>query len=112
MRAGNAHAFRVTRDADIEVRQDDADDLLHALQQELRKRRFGTPVRLEVAAQMPDKMLDYLTESLALESDDIYRIDGPINVLDLAALCELNRSDLKYRPIRATVPAVLKDRES
>jgi polyphosphate kinase len=112
MRAGNAHAFRVTRDADIEVRRDDADDLLQALQQELRKRRFGTPVRLEVSAEMPDKMLDYLTTSLALESDDVYRIDGPINVLDLAALCELNRPDLKYRPIRAIVPAVLKDEES
>jgi polyphosphate kinase len=107
MRVGRAHAFRVTRDADIEIREDEADDLLHALQKELRKRRFGTPVRLEVAADMPDEMLDYLTNSLGLESDDIYPIHGPLNVADLTALCELNRPDLKYRPLHATVPEAL-----
>jgi polyphosphate kinase len=104
MRVGRAHAFRITRDADIELREDEADDLLRALQKELRKRRFGTPVRLEVAAGMPDEMLDYLTNSLGLESDDIYPIDGPLNMADLTALCELNRPDLKYRPLHATVP--------
>ena len=108
MHAGRAYAFRVTRDADIEIRDDEADDLLRALQQELRKRRFGTPVRLEVAAEMPDAMLDYLTNSLGLESDDIYRIDGPLNVADLLGLCDLNRPDLKYRPLRTSVPEVLR----
>jgi polyphosphate kinase len=107
MHPAQAYAFRVTRDADIEVRRDEADDLLSALQQGLRERRFGTPVRLEVAAEMPDQMLDYLTESLGLESDDIYRIDGPLNVLDLELLCELDRPDLKYRPIRPTIPKAL-----
>src|SRR5229473_2507641 len=57
MRAGRAYAFRVTRDADIEIREDEADDLLRALQQGLRRRRFGMPVRLEAAAEMPDEML-------------------------------------------------------
>src|SRR5216684_7587894 len=96
MRVGRAHAFRVTRDADIEIREDEADDLLHALQKELRRRRFGTPVRLEVVAEMPDEMLDYLTNSLGLESDDVYPIDGPLNVADLLGLCELNRPNLKF----------------
>lgn len=108
MRVGESHTFRVTRDADIDVREDEADDLLRALQTELRKRRFGTPVRLEVADGMPDEMLDYLTNSLGLESDDIYRIDGPLNVSDLTALCEINRPDLKFRPLRTSVPSVLK----
>src|SRR5260370_3555681 len=108
MRVGRAHAFRVTRDADIEIREDEADDLLHALQKELSKRRFGTPVRLEVAADMPDAMLDYLTNSLGLESDDIYPIDGPLNVADLLELCELNRPNLKFRPLRTSVPEVLR----
>src|SRR5258708_21425768 len=112
MRVGRAHAFRVTRDADIEIREDEADDLLHALQKGLRKRRFGTPVRLEVAAGMPDEMLDYLTNSLGLESDDIYPIDGPLNLGDLSVLCELNRPDLKYRALRASVPEVLKEGRS
>jgi polyphosphate kinase len=110
MRVGEAHAFRVTRDADIEIREDEADDLLHALEKGLRKRRFGTPVRLEVAATMPDAMLDYLTNSLGLESDDIYQVEGPLNVADLDCLCELNRPDLKYRPLRAFVPSVFKER--
>lgn len=108
MHAGRAYAFRVTRDADIEIRDDEADDLLRALQQELRKRRFGTPVRLEVDAQMPDAMLDYLTNSLRLESDDIYPIDGPLNVTDLLELCDLDRPDLKFRPLRPCVPEVLR----
>jgi polyphosphate kinase len=112
MRVGKSHAFRVTRDADIDIREDEADDLLRALQTELRKRRFGTPVRLEVAAGMPDEMLDYLTNSLGLESDDIYPIDGPLNVSDLTALCDLNRPDLKYRPLRTFVPDVLKTKRS
>lgn len=110
MRADEAHAFRVTRDADIEIREDEADDLLRALEKKLTRRRFGTPVRLEVTAEMPDKMLDYLTNSLGLESDDIYRVEGPLNVADLASLCELNRPDLKYRPLRPSVPQVFKQR--
>src|SRR5216684_4839574 len=71
MRVGSPHAFRVTRDADIEIREDEADDLLHALQKELRKRRFGTPVRLEVTANMPDEMVEYLMESIGVEPDDV-----------------------------------------
>src|SRR6266404_5495881 len=108
MHSGPAYAFRVTRDADIDIREDEAEDLLRALQVELRKRRFGTPVRLEVAADMPDAMLDYLTNSLGLESDDIYPIDGPLNVADLLELCELNRPNLKFRPLRTSVPEVLR----
>lgn len=105
MQASTAYTFRVTRDADIEVREDEADDLLHALEKGLRKRRFGTPVRLEAAASMPAEMVEYLTESLGLEPDDVYRVEEPFNVSDLLSLCELNRPDLKYRPLRLTAPA-------
>ena len=108
MHSGRAYAFRVTRDADIDIREDEAEDLLRALQVELRRRRFGTPVRLEVAADMPDAMLDYLTNSLGLESDDVYPIHGPLNVADLLELCELNRPNLKFRPLRTSVPEVLR----
>lgn len=107
MRVADSHTFRVTRDADIEVREDEADDLLRALQTELRKRRFGAPVRLEVAADMPDEMLDYLTNALGLESDDVYSVNGPLNVSDLSSLCGLNRPDLKFRPLRTSVPVAL-----
>jgi polyphosphate kinase len=108
MQASAAYTFRVTRDADIDVREDEADDLLHALEKGLRKRRFGTPVRLEVSSSMPAEMVDYLTDALGLGSDDIFRIDGPLNIGDLLSLCELNRPDLKYRPLRVHVPEILK----
>src|SRR4051812_24147689 len=67
MTVEQAHMFRVTRDADIDIREEEADDLLRALQQELRKRRFGSPVRLEIAADMPEEMLLYLMEAVGVE---------------------------------------------
>ncbi len=112
MSVSQPHAFRVTRDADIEIRAEEADDLLRALQQELRKRRFGSPVRLEVSADMPDAMLSYLMESIGVEPDDVYSVDGPLNVLDLTPLCELDRPELKYRPLHATIPEPLRERKS
>ncbi len=110
--AGRAYAFRVTRDADIDIREEEAEDLLRALERELRKRRFGAPVRLEVDAAMPWEMVNYLTQELGLTADDVYRVDGPLNISDLLTLCELNRPDLKFRPIRAIVPDELKSREA
>jgi polyphosphate kinase len=110
MITGTCHRFRVTRDADIEMREDQAEDLLRMIQQELRKRRFGTPVRLEVSAGMPAEMISYLTESLNLEAEDVYVIDGPLGLQDFTALYELNRSDLKYAPFTPAVPEWLGQR--
>src|SRR6185369_6439524 len=90
----HAHMFRVTRDADIDIREDEADDLLRALQQELRRRRFGSPVRLEVLAKMPEEMLLYLMESIGVEPDDVYVIDGPLNITDLGDLADLDLPEL------------------
>jgi polyphosphate kinase len=103
-----AHTFRVTRDADIEVRDDEADDLLRALEKQLRRRRFGTPVRLQVATDMSRDMIAYLTRSLGLTAGDVYRVDGPVNLSDLSRLCDLERPDLKFRPLRPIVPKVLR----
>jgi polyphosphate kinase len=96
MITGKCHRFRVTRDADIEIREDEAEDLLRVIQQEVRQRRFGTPVRLEISSGMPEEMVTYLTESLGLYPEDVYVIDGPLSLQDFASLCELNRADLKY----------------
>ena len=100
----SCHRFRVTRDADIEIREDEAEDLLRLIQQELRKRRFGTPVRLEVSSGMPQEMIDYLTESLALTPEDVYVVNGPLAMQDLSTLAELNRPDLKYPSFAPAVP--------
>jgi len=64
MLPGRPHRFRVTRDADIEIREWEAQDLLSQIQEELRRRRFGAPVRLEVSPDMPPDMIRYLTDSL------------------------------------------------
>jgi polyphosphate kinase len=112
MRAGDLHAFRVTRDADIEIREDEANDLLRTMEQELRKRRFGTAVRLEVASAMPPEMVRYLEDAVGVSSDDVYAVDGPLNVPDLMTLYKLDRPDLKDRVFVASTPAAFRGGES
>ncbi|HXG93231.1 MAG TPA: polyphosphate kinase 1 [Blastocatellia bacterium] len=112
MRVGEFHAFRVTRDADIEIREDEANDLLRMVEQELRKRKFGAAVRLEVSNTMPGEMERYLASSLNLTAEDVYRIDGPLNVPDLMALYKLDRPELKDKPLTVSAPALLKTNES
>jgi len=104
MIAGKCYRFRVTRDADIEIREDEAEDLLRLIQQELRQRRFGTPVRIEVSADMPQEMIAYLTESLHLTFEDVYKTGGPLNLQDSMFLYELNRPDLKDEPFSPMSP--------
>ena len=112
MRVGDHHVFRVTRDADIEIREDEANDLLRTVEQEVRKRRFGTAVRLEVSTSMPGEMVRYLASSLKLTADDVYTIDGPLNMPDLMALYKLERPELKDKPFVASSPAPLRTSES
>ncbi|HEY0003418.1 MAG TPA: polyphosphate kinase 1 [Pyrinomonadaceae bacterium] len=106
MQPAECHPFRVTRDADIHIRDDEADDLLRTIQQQLRRRRFGTPVRLEVASTMPREMVDYLRQSLGLTLDDVYSIEGPLDVSGLMSLYKIDRPELKDRPLRVTAPAL------
>jgi polyphosphate kinase len=105
MEPGPCYRFRVTRDADIDIRKEEAHDLLSAIQEELRQRKFGTPVRLEVSPDMPDEMIEYLIQSLDLKGDDVYKFDGPLHVQDLMALCDLDRPDLKDTPFTPQMPA-------
>ena len=100
MRVKDCHAFRVTRDADVDVREEEANDLLSMMEKTLRKRRFGTAVRLEVDARMPAELCGRLLGELELEADDVYPIDGPLNVRDLMQLYKLDRPELKDAPFR------------
>lgn len=112
MRAGRCHLFRVTRDADIEIREDEADDLLRVIEQQLRQRRFGTPVRLEVSETMPGEMVDYLTKSLELTPADVYVVNGPLDVPGLMSLYDLPRPELKDKPFKPVVPRTLRESKS
>jgi polyphosphate kinase len=104
MDPGPCHMFRVTRDADIEIREEEAEDLLSLIQEELRQRKFGTPVRLEVSPDMPAEMIEYLKSSLDLEADDVYVFDGPLHLQDLMSLYDCDRPELKDAPFSARVP--------
>ena len=112
MHVGPCHPFRVTRDADIEIREEEAEDLLSSMQQTLRKRKFGSPVRLEVGATMPAEMIDLLSQEMGLTEEDVYVIDGPLDMSELTALCKLDRPELKDPPLETTVPAPLRGAES
>ena len=90
--------FRVTRDADFNI-SDEADDLLQAVQDELRRRRFGEVVRLEVASGMNPKLRAQLVEALRLEEREVYDIDGLLDLADLEAIADLPaHADLRYAP--------------
>ncbi len=89
--------FRVTRDADFEV-SDDAADLLEAVETELRKRRFGDVVRVEVSSSASSRMVDRLTQGLGADETQIYRIESPLDLADLMELGALDRPDLKWEP--------------
>jgi polyphosphate kinase len=96
--------FRVTRDADFTV-SDEADDLLRAVEDELRRRRFGEVVRLEVASTMDPAMRDYLIEQLAIDETDVVDVDGLLDMIDLMALYEVSGyRDLRYEPWTPEVP--------
>lgn len=104
MKVGQCHLFRVTRDADIEIREQEAQDLLDVIEEELRRRRFGAPVRLEVSEGMPHEMIDFLSSPLGLEADDIYPINGFLSVGEIAKLTSVDRPDLKDSPYEPRVP--------
>jgi polyphosphate kinase len=104
MNPGPCHLFRVTRDADIEIREEEAEDLLSLIQEELRRRKFGTPVRLEVSPDMPGSMIEYLTSSLDLEPEDVYVFDGPLHIQDLMSLFDVDRPDLKDATFTPATP--------
>jgi polyphosphate kinase len=90
------HTFRVTRNADIALAEDDADDLLLAIEQELRKRRLGgSVVRVEVHATTPDHIVAMLKDELDLEDSDVYAIDGLLGLSDLFAIFSLSLPALK-----------------
>ncbi|WP_270886858.1 RNA degradosome polyphosphate kinase [Pedococcus sp. 5OH_020] len=92
--------FRVTRNEDLEVEEDDAENLLTALEKELTRRRFGPPVRLEVDEAMDDHVLDMLVRELGVSDSEVYRLPAPLDLRGLNLVADLERSDLKFEPFR------------
>ncbi len=100
----SAHGFRVTRNADIEIAEDEADDLLQAIEDEVRRRRWGDPVRLEVVADMPARSREHLRRTLHLEPDDVYEVPNHLNVADFMELALLDLPQLRDPPFTTRLP--------
>ncbi len=107
MRIGATHTFRVTRNADIDFGDNEADDLLAAVETELRRRRFGRAVRLEIDSSMPAEVIHLLLDELELGFEDLYRCEAPIDLAQLWSLLAIDRPDLKEPVWTPVTPAIL-----
>ncbi len=90
------HTFRVTRNEDLEVEEDDAENLLKALEKELQRRRFGSPVRLEVEESIDRRVLELLVSELDVSPSEVIRLPGPLDLTGLHGIADLDRPELKY----------------
>lgn len=99
-----AYPFRVTRDADIEIEEDEADDLLVAVQESIGRRWVGKPVRIEVSSWMDQSVCSMMAEKMAGFPHMFYRLSGPVGMADLMCLMDINRPDLKDPPFIPSVP--------
>ncbi|HEY9607196.1 MAG TPA: polyphosphate kinase 1 [Allocoleopsis sp.] len=103
------HPFRVTRNADLAVEEDEADDLLLAIEQELRKRRVGgSVVRMEIQVTTPDSVRSMLMEEMGLKDIDVYEVEGLLCLGDLMSFMELPLPELKDPPWKPVVPSRLR----
>ncbi len=98
-----SHPFRITRDAEMVIQELEADDLLESIEQGIRRRRFGSVVRMTVEPTMPDHIRDILVENLDMEPADVITIEPPLGMSDLFALAKIDRPDLKFP---TSVPAL------
>lgn len=103
------HAFRITRNADFEIEEDEADDLLATIEENIRQRRFGTVVRIAVQHDMPASLRKLLLNNLHLDADDLYEIRGQLGLSALMSLLKIDRPELKDSPLTNRIPTPLRD---
>ncbi|KAA1427504.1 RNA degradosome polyphosphate kinase [Nocardioides antri] len=107
-----AHTFRVTRNEDVEVEEDDAENLLAALEKELLRRKFGPPVRLEVEESISRAVLELLVSELDISMAEVVRLPGPLDLRGLHSIADLGREDLKYPAFLPSTHPLLAEVES
>jgi polyphosphate kinase len=112
MQVVETYAFRITRNADMEIAEEEAADLLRTIEQGVRQRRFGAVVRLTIEHDMPARIRELLLANLKLTSDDLYEVRGPLGLADLMLLTKLDRPDLKDPPFFPHAPAPLRHARS
>ena len=107
-----ARSFRVTRNEDIDVEEDDAENLLNAMEKELLRRRFGPPIRLEISDATSPFLSQLLADQLGVRADEVYRLPAPLDMTVLFELGGIDRPDLKYRPFVPTTNRQIAEVES
>ncbi len=113
MEVRGCYQFRITRNADLDVDVEGIADLARALRGELHSRRFGTAVRLEVADNCPDELVNYLLKEVGLTDQELYRVHGPVNLKRLFAVPSIvNRPDLMYTPFTPKMPKGLSRKDN
>jgi polyphosphate kinase len=108
MQVLDAHPFRVTRDADTEIQELEADDLLESMEESVRQRRFGSVVRVTLNDDMPAHVREILITNLEMERNDVYTLSGPLGLSGMMQLYAIDRHDLKDPPFTPAMPPVLK----
>ncbi|PFG18868.1 RNA degradosome polyphosphate kinase [Serinibacter salmoneus] len=106
------HTFRVTRNEDLEVEEDDAENLLKALERELLRRRFGPPVRLELAPDMSHQIRRLLVRELGVQEHEVYELPAPLDLTGLNVVADTDRPDLQYPRFAGRTPRALAEVES
>jgi len=106
-----AHKFRITRDTDIEIQEDEADDLLSVIEENILQRRFGNVIRLEVEKSMPDFMTELIVKNLQMRRDDVHIIDGPLGMSDIMRLYDLPIHGGKEEPFLPVNPLTKEESE-
>ncbi|MGA9117073.1 MAG: polyphosphate kinase 1 [Bacteroidota bacterium] len=104
LKVREAYAFRTTRNADLEIEEDEADDLIQTIAEGIRRRRFGSVVRVGLENTMPSRIRDILVDNLGLTADDVYPLRPPLGLSHLMALLRINRPDLKDAPYIPALP--------
>jgi len=107
-----AYQFRITRDTDLEIQEDEADDLLDLIEENVKQRKFGSVVRLEVEKNMPEYMLNTLTENLEISRRDVHIIDGILGLNSIMKLYDLPLHQLKEKPFHPIIPPQFNEDES
>jgi polyphosphate kinase len=108
----SVHAFRITRDADMDIEEDEASDLLSAMSEYVAERRFGSTVRLEIDETMPQGIEEILVQNLRLKPYQVYRTPRPMGLADVAELTKVERPELKFPPLVPVMPPALTTEES
>jgi polyphosphate kinase len=106
------HTFRVTRNEDVEVEEDDAENLLKAMEKELLRRRFGPPVRLELAEGISPRIRQLLVRELGVVEDEVYTLPAPLDLTGLNLIADIDRADLQYPRFVPTTHRFLAEVES